>query len=101
MSEMSNDNKTDSLKELEKLLEADALSTEEDNKRLIPKKDLIGMIIRFSAFICFALILYITGIFDSFAIVLVAAAFLIIFEGINVIKIIKSQKEKPSFFSKK
>jgi hypothetical protein len=101
MTDTSNEeNKKDSLKELEKLLENDVMASEDDEERLIPKKDLIGIIVRLSAFIIFALILYFTGIFDSFVIVLVAAAFFIIIEGINVRKIIKSRKEKPSFMSK-
>jgi hypothetical protein len=101
MTETSNEeSKKDSLKELEKLLENDVMAAEDDEERLIPKKDLIGIIVRLSAFIIFALILYFTGIFDSFVIVLVAAAFFIIIEGINITKLIKSRKEKPSFMSK-
>lgn len=88
----------DSLKELEKLLEKDVMAAEEDEKRLIPKRDLIGIIIRLSAFIFLALILYFTGVFDRFVIVLFAIVILILIEGINVSKIIKSRKKNiPSF----
>ncbi len=90
--------KKDSLKELEELLENDVMAAEDDEKRLIPKKDLIGIIIRLSAFIFLALILYFTGIFDRFVIVFIAAAAFILIEGINVSKIIKNRKKNiPGF----
>ena len=90
--------KKDSLKELEELLKSDVMAAEDDERRLIPKRDLFGIIIRLSAFIFLALILYFTGVFDRFVIVLIAAAAFILIEGINVSKIIKNRKKnRPSF----
>jgi len=90
--------KKDSLKELEKLLEKDVMAAKDDEGRLIPKNESIGIIIRLSAFIILALILYFIRIFDSFVIVLIAIAILVLIESFNVSKIIKSRKKSmPSF----
>jgi uncharacterized membrane protein len=90
--------KKDSLKELEKLLEKDVMAAKDDERRLIPKKESIGIMIRLSAFIILALILYFARIFDSFVIVLIAIAIFVMIEGFNVSKLIKSRRKSvPSF----
>jgi hypothetical protein len=90
--------KKDSLKELEKLLEKDVMAAKDDERRLIPKKESFGIIIRLSAFIILALILYFIRIFDSFLIVLIAVAIFVLIESFNVSKIIKNRKKRmPSF----
>jgi len=95
---LKEEEKKDSLKELEELLKNDVMAAEDDERRLIPKRDLFGIIIRLSAFIFLALILYFTGIFDRFVIVLIAIVILILIEGVNVSKIIKNRKKnRPSF----
>ncbi len=89
-------NKKDSLKELEELLESDVMRTD-DEDRLISQKEWTSIIIRFSVFLIFILALYFTGVIDTFLIVLVAAAILIVVEGINVLKMVKSKKNRPQF----
>jgi hypothetical protein len=89
-------NKKDSLKELEELLENDVMRTD-DEDRLISQKEWTSIIIRFSVFLIFIFALYFTGIIDTFLIVLVAAAILIVVEGINVLKMVKSKKNRPQF----
>jgi hypothetical protein len=89
-------NKKDSLKELEKLLESDVLKAD-DEDRLISQKEWTSIIIRLSVFLIFVLTLYFTGILDNLLIVLVATGILIVVEGINVLKMVKSKKNKPQF----
>ncbi len=89
-------NEKDSLKELEKLLESDVLKAD-DEDRLISQKEWTSIIIRFSVFLIFVLILYFTGIIDNVLIVLVATGILIVVEGINILKMVKSKKNKPQF----
>lgn len=97
MSDVSKEEKKkDSLKELEKLLESDVLQAD-DEDRLISQKEWTSIIIRFSVFLIFVLILYFTGIIDNILIVLVATGILFVVEGINVLKMVKSKKNKPQF----
>ena len=97
MSDVSKEeNKKDSLKELEKLLESDVLKAD-DEDRLISQKEWTSIIIRLSVFLIFVLILYFTGIIDNVLIVLVATGILIVVEGVNILKMVKSKKNKPQF----
>lgn len=89
--------KDDSIKELEDLLSKDVMTSESDEERLIPKREMLGIIIRFSVMTVLALILYFIGVFEQFGVVIVAVLILGVLEGITIMKNIKARKNKPKF----
>ncbi len=94
------ENKKDSLKELEELLEKDVMSVDDDD-RLIPKPEMQRIIVRFSVFVVLAIILFAAKMIDDIGILLVALLLFAVMEGMNVMKIIKSKKNKIQFKPKK
>lgn len=87
----------DTLKELEHLLSQDVLSVEDDEERLIPAREVKGMIIRFSVLIVLSLLLFFTGILPEFSIVLIVIMAFAILEGFTLYKNIQSRKNKITF----
>jgi hypothetical protein len=90
----------DSLKELEELLENDVMSVDDDDDRLIPKRELPRIIMRISVFFILALILFLAGFIDDIGILLVAMAILGLVEGFNIWRMKRSGKNKIQFLQK-
>lgn len=91
------ENKKDSLKELEELLEKDVMTVDDGEGRLIPKPELQRIIVRLSVFVVLAIILFFAKMIDDIGILLVALLIFAVMEGINVMKIIKTNKNKVQF----
>ena len=93
--------KKNSLTELEELLEKDVISVDDDEDRLIPKPELQRIIMRVSIFAVLAIILFFAKMIDDITILLVALLIFVVIEGVNVMKIIKTKKNKVQFKLKK
>jgi len=89
--------KKDSLTELEELLEKDVMSLDEDEDRLIPKPERQRIMVRLSVFVVLAIILYFAKMIDDYRILLVVLLIFAVIEGINVMKIINTNKNKIRF----
>lgn len=89
--------KKDSLTELEELLEKDVMSMDEDEDRLIPKPERQRILVRLSVFVVLAIILFFAKMIDDYRILLVVLLIFAVIEGVNVMKIINTNKNKIRF----
>lgn len=89
--------KKDSLTELEELLEKDVMSLDEDENRLIPKPERQRILVRLSVFVVLAIILFFAKMIDDYRILLVVLLIFAVIEGVNVMKIINTNKNKIRF----
>ena len=89
--------KKDSLTELEELLEKDVMSLDEDENRLIPKPERQRILVRLSVFVVLAIILFFAKMIDDYRILLVVLLIFAVIEGINVMKVINTNKNKIRF----
>lgn len=87
----------DSLKELEELLANDVMSVDDDDDRLIPRRELPRIIMRISVFFILAVILFFAGLIDDIGILFVALAILGLVEGFNIWRFRRAGKNKIQF----
>ncbi|MCP4152849.1 MAG: hypothetical protein GY757_34270 [bacterium] len=82
----------ESLKELKELLANDVMSSDDDDDRLIPKKNWTASIIRLSVFTVMWIILFFIGVFDSVLILLSAIGVFVLLEALTLLKSMREIK---------
>ncbi len=91
------DNSKDTINELTELLEKDVMTSSGDENQFFTKKDMIGLTIRMSVVIVFALVLFFTGIFDDFMIVVTVVVMMGLVEVFTIYRNQRAQKKKITF----